>query len=84
MTRKSIKVGINGVGRSGTSRDSNPAGLYSSSTHLGQCESNEPNCLLDPNLGPGTDARLKKKIDGYFKWQTEDMRWSEHGHAEET
>ena len=31
--RRSIKVAINGRGKSGTSRDSNPAGLCCSSTH---------------------------------------------------
>ena len=57
-TRSVIKVGIKGMGRSGTNRSSKPADLCSSSTHLVQCESNEPSWFLGPNLGPGTDACL--------------------------
>ena len=58
MTRRPIKVGIKGMGWLGTSRDSNPAGLCWSLTHLVQCESNEPSSFTDPNLGPGTDAGI--------------------------
>ena len=46
------------MGRSGTNRDSNPAGLCWSLTHFVQCESNEPSSIMNPNLGPGTDAEL--------------------------
>ena len=54
--RRPIKVGKNGRGRSGTSRDSNPAGLCCSLTHEVQCGSNEPSSFTNPDLGPGTDA----------------------------
>ena len=40
MTRRPIKVGMRR--RSGRNRGSNPAGLCCSSTHLVQCESDEP------------------------------------------
>ncbi len=52
--RRPIKVGKKGRGRSGTSRDSNPAGLCCSSTHLVQCE---------PDVGPGTYAGLWLELD---------------------
>ena len=58
MTWRPTKVRIKGMGKSGTSRDSNSAGLCSTSTDLVQCESNESSCFFDPNLGPGTDAEL--------------------------
>ena len=54
--RSSIKVGMKGRGKSGTSRDSNPAGLCCSSAHLVQCEPDEARGFTNPNLGPGTYA----------------------------
>ena len=56
--RRPIKVGIKGRGRSGTSRDSNPAGLCGSSAHLVQCESDKASSFMNPNVGPGTYAGL--------------------------
>ena len=61
--QRSIKVGIKGGGRSGTSRDSNPAGLCCSSAHLVQCEPDEASSFTNPNLGPGTYARLWLELD---------------------
>ena len=46
--RRPIKVGIKGRGRSGTSRDSNPACLCCS------CEPDEASSFTNPNVGPGT------------------------------
>ena len=54
--RRPIKVGIKGRGRSGTSRDSNPACLCCSSSHLVQCEPDEASSFANPNVGPGTYA----------------------------
>ncbi len=54
--RRPIKVGIKGRGRSGTSRDSNPACLCCSSAHLVQCEPDEASSFTNPNVGPGTYA----------------------------
>ena len=56
--RRPIKVGMNVRERSGTSRDSNPAGLCCSSFHLVQCEPDEASSFTNPNLGPGTCAGL--------------------------
>ena len=58
-----IKVGIKGRGRSGTSRDSNPAGLFCSSAHLVQCEPDEASSFTNPNVGPGTYAGLWLELD---------------------
>ena len=54
--RRPIKVGIKGRGRSGTSRDSNPACLCCSSAHLVQCEPDEASSFTNPNVGPSTYA----------------------------
>ena len=54
--RRPIKVGIKGRGRSGRSRDSNPACLCCSSAHLVQCEPDEASSFTNPNVGPGTYA----------------------------
>ena len=54
--RRPIKVGIKGRGRSGTSRDSNPACQCCSSAHLVQCEPDEASGFTNPNVGPGTYA----------------------------
>ena len=48
-----------GEGRSGTSRDSNPACLCCSSAHLVQCEPDEASSFTNPNVGPGTYARSR-------------------------
>ena len=56
--RRPIKVGIKGRGRSGTSRDSNLAGLCSSSVHLVKCEPDKASSFTNPNMGPGTYAGL--------------------------
>ena len=60
-----IKVGIKGRGRSGTSRDSNPACLCCSSAHLVQCEPDEASSFTNPNVGPGTYASLRLKLDAW-------------------
>ena len=70
--RRPIKVGIKGRGRSGTSRDSNPACLCSSSAHLVQCEPDEANSFTNPNVGPGTYASLRLKLDA---WSSAVHRW---------
>ena len=57
--RRPIKVGIKGRGRSGTSRDSNPACLCCSSAHLVQCEPDEASSFTNPNVGPGTLERKR-------------------------
>ena len=54
--QRPIKVGIKGRGRSGTSRESNPAGLCCSSAHMVQCEPDKASSFTNPNLGPGTYA----------------------------
>ena len=54
--RRPIKVGIKERGRSGTSRDSNPACLCCSSAHLVQCEPDEASSFTNPNVDPGTYA----------------------------
>ena len=56
-------MGMKGKGRSGTSRDSNPAGLCCSSAHLVQCEPDEASSFTNPNVGPGTYASLRLKLD---------------------
>ena len=61
--RRPIKVGIKGRGRLGTSRDSNPAGLCCSSVHLVQCEPGEASSFTNPNVGPGTYASFRLKLD---------------------
>ena len=61
--RRPIRVGIEGRGRSGTSRDSNPAGQCCSSAHLVQCEPDEASSFTNPNLGPGTYAGLWLELD---------------------
>ena len=63
--RRPIKVGIKGRGRSGTSRDSNPACQCCSSAHLVQCEPNEASSFTNPNMGPGTYASLRLKLDAW-------------------
>ena len=61
--RRPIKVGIKGRKRSGTSRDSNPAGLCCSSAHLVQCEPDEASSFTNPNVSPGTYAGLWLELD---------------------
>ena len=61
--RRLIKVGMKGRGRSGTGRDSNPAGLCCSSAHLVQCEPDEARSFTNPNVGPGTYAGLWLELD---------------------
>ena len=61
--RRPIKVGIKGRGRSGRSRDSNPACLCCSSAHLVQCEPDEASSFTNPNVSPGTYASLRLKLD---------------------
>ena len=64
--RRPIKVGIKGRGRSGASRDSNPACLCcSSSAHLVQCEPDEASSFTNRNVGPGTYASLRLKLDAW-------------------
>ena len=63
--RRPIKVGIKGRGRSGRSRDSNPACLCCSSAHLVQCEPDEASSFTNPNVGPGTYASLRLKLDAW-------------------
>ena len=61
--RRPIKVGKKGRGKSGTSRDSNPAGVCCSSAHLVQCEPDEASSFTNPNVGPGTYAGLWLELD---------------------
>ena len=63
--RRPTKVGIKGRGRSGRSRDSNPACLCCSSAHLVQCEPDEASSFTNPNVGPGTYASLRLKLDAW-------------------
>ena len=63
--RRPIKVGIKGRERSGTSRDSNPDCLCCSSAHLVQCEPDEASSFTNPNVGPGTYASLRLKLDAW-------------------
>ena len=56
-------MGIKERGRSGSSRDSNPAGLCCSSTHYVQCASYEASSFTNPNLGPDTYARLWLELE---------------------
>ena len=63
--RKPIKVEIKGRGRSGTSRDSNPACQCCSSDHLVQCEPDEASSFTNPNVSPGTYASLRLKLDAW-------------------
>ena len=63
--RRPIKVGIKGRGRSGRSRDSNPACQCCSSAHLVQCEPDEASSFTNPNVGPGTYASLRLKLDAW-------------------
>ena len=58
-------MGIKGRGRSGTSRDSKPAGLCCSSVNLVQCESDEASSFTNPNVSPGTYASLRLKLDAW-------------------
>ena len=58
-------MGIKGRGKSGTSRDSNPACLCCSSAHLVQCEPDEASSFTNPNVGPGTYASLRLKLDAW-------------------
>ena len=68
--RRPIKVGIKGRGRSGTNRDSDPAGLCCSSAHLVQCEPDEASSFTNPNVGPGTYAGLWLELDTKVKCHT--------------
>ena len=61
--RRLIKMGMKGRGRSGTSRDSKPAGLRCSSTHLVQSEPYEVSSFPHPNMGLGTYAGLWLELD---------------------
>ena len=61
--RRPIKVGKKGRGMSGTSRDSNPAGICCSSAHLVQYEPDEASSFTNPNVGPGTYAGLWLELD---------------------
>ena len=63
--RRPIKLGIKGRGRSGRSRDSNPACLCCSSAHLVQCEPDEASSFTKPNVGPGTYASKRLKLDAW-------------------
>ena len=63
--RRPIKVGIKGRGRSGRSQDSNPACQCCSSAHLVQCEPDEASSFTNPNVGPGTYASLRLKLDAW-------------------
>ena len=63
--RRPIKVGIKRRGRSGWSRDSNPACLCCSSAHLVQCEPDEASSFTNPNVSPGTYASLRLKLDAW-------------------
>ena len=63
--RRPIKVGIKGRGRSGTNWDSNPACRCCSSAHLVQCEPDEASSFTNPNVGPGTYASLRLKLDAW-------------------
>ena len=65
--RRPIKVGIKGRGRSGRSRDSNPACLCCSLAHLVQCEPDEASSFTNPNVGPGTYASLRLKLDAWSR-----------------
>ena len=56
-------MGIKVKGRSGTSRDSNPAGLRCSSAHLVQCGPDEASSFTNLNVGPGTYAGLWLELD---------------------
>ena len=58
-------MGIKGRGRSGRSRDSNPACQCCSSAHLVQCEPDEASSFTNPNMGPGTYASLRLKLDAW-------------------
>ena len=63
--RRPIKVGIKGEAGSGTSQVSNPAGQCCSSAHLVQCEPDEASSFTNPNVGPGTYASLRLKLDAW-------------------
>ena len=63
--RRPIKVWIKGRGRSGRSRDSNPACQCCSSAHWVQCEPDEASSFTNPNVGPGTYASLRLKLDAW-------------------
>ena len=58
-------MGIKGRGRSGRSRDSNPACQCCSSAHLVQCEPDEASSFTNPNVSPGTYASLRLKLDAW-------------------
>ena len=55
--------GDKGEGRSVTSRDSNPAGQCCSSAHFVQCKPDEASSFTNRNVGPGTYASLRLKLD---------------------
>ena len=80
--RRPIKVGIKGRGRSGTSRDSNPACLCCSSAHLVQYEPDEASSFTDPNVGLGTYAGLWLGLVPYIGFfcratlRTESRTWA--------
>ena len=56
--RRPIKMGIKGKRRSGTSRDSNPAGLCCSSAHLVQCEPDDASSFTYARLWLELDNKL--------------------------
>ena len=72
--RRLIKVGIKGRGRSGRSRDSNPACLCCSSAHLVQCEPDEASSFTNPNVGPGTYASKRLLTLMVFHWSLSDNK----------
>ena len=45
--------------------DSNPACLCCSSAHLVQCEPDEASSFTNPNVGPGTYASSRLKLDAW-------------------
>ena len=54
-------------------RDSNPACQCCSLAHLVQCEPDEASSFTNPNVGPGTYASLRLKLDAWssavYGWQ---------------
>ena len=58
-------MGIKGRGRSGMSRDLNPACQCCSSAHLLQSEPDEASSFTNRNVGPGTYASLRLKLDAW-------------------
>ena len=65
--RRPIKVGIKRRGRSGTSWDSNPAGLCRSSAHLVQCEPDEASSFTNPNVGYGLNETARSSAIHRFR-----------------